>query len=327
LRWTNLSGADLQDAQINNANMHQANLEGAKLDGANLIRANLQGARNLSEKDLEKASCLYGATMPDGSLYDGRFDLPGDLQMARFRNVDIQDADAMADFYGVSVPNHWSNYENMGLTQCTHAQLICKLRSFDNQQVAHVIDEFRRRGRLSDGSLQGLDLRFVHMQGVDLSTADLSKSNLNSADMRAANLAYAHMVSARLHKVNLRGANFEKADLRDADLTESILQDTINLRADQLIQTYKLRGAMLPDGSRYDGRFNLMGDISSAYSFGIDIENPEALASYYGISVEDYLVGQSWVHDHLPVAWARKEHLHIADVLFALAHPPEVFNT
>jgi uncharacterized protein YjbI with pentapeptide repeats len=244
--------------------------------------------------------------------------------MARSRNVDFDDATAMADFYGVSEPMHWTHHENMGLPHCTHPQLIRKLGSFDNEEAACAVLELRRRGRLSDGSLRGLDLRFVHMQGVDLSTADLAKTKLSFADMRGVNLAYAHLELAHLHKVNLRGANFEKADLQDGILTDAILKGAQNLCEEQLAQTRELRGAMMPDGSRYDGRFNLIGDISNAYSSGIDIEDPESLAAYFGVSLEEYLVGQTWVHDHLPVVWERKESIHIADVLFALAHPHEV---
>jgi uncharacterized protein YjbI with pentapeptide repeats len=321
MRWTDLRGADLKNAQLNHTLLYRSKMKVVRLSGANLIRANLQSASNLSENELAKANALYGATMPDGSIYNGRFDLPGDLEIAQSRGVDPGDEKAMADFYGVSVLNHWSHNGVVGLPHCTYALLLRKLRSFNNNIVAHAVEELRRRGRLSDGSLRRLDLRFAHLHGIDLSAADLTRVNLSQADMRGVNLAYTHLESARFHKVNFRGANFEKADLRDATFTDAILQGTHHLSDEQLAQASRLRGAMMPDGSQYDGRFNLLGDITDAYAFKIDIENPESLANYFGISLEDYLIGQSWIHDHLPAIWARKEHLHIADVLFALNHP------
>jgi uncharacterized protein YjbI with pentapeptide repeats len=320
MRWTDLSRVDLQDAKLNNTNLYRANMDQVNLTGAYLIRANLQSVSNLGEKALMKANALFGATMPDGSIYDGRFNLPGDLQMARFRKIDLDDVHAMASFYGVSEVNHWLHDTNECLPHCTHTKLIRKLSSFQNEKVGCAIEELRRRGRLSDGSLQGRDLRFAHMQGVDMSAANLTKTNLSFADMRGVNLAYAHLVAARFHKVNFRGANFEKADLQEATLTDAFLQGAQNLGERQLACVSKLRGAMMPDGSRYDGRFNLIDDISDAYTLRVDIEDPEALAAYFGVSAEDYFVGQSWVHDRFPVIWARKEHLHIADVLFALTH-------
>jgi uncharacterized protein YjbI with pentapeptide repeats len=261
--------------------------------------------------------------MPDGSIYDGRFNLPGDLQVARSKNIDLDDTNAMTDFSGASERHHGSHNRNAWWSDFTHGQLIHKLSSFNNQEVVCAIEELRRRGRLSDGSLRGRDLRFAHMQGVDLSVADLTKTNLSFADMRGVNLSCAHLFSARFHKVNFRGADFEKADLQDTSLTDAILQGSKNLDETQLAYASKLRGATMPNGNRYDGRFNLIGDISDAYTHGENIEDPEALAAYYGVSLEDYMRGQSWVHDFFPIIWSRNEHLHVADVFFALAHPHE----
>ena len=99
MRWTDLCGADLRGAQLNSANLYRANMAEVDLDGVNLIRANLQSVRNLTDNELVRARSMFGATMPDGSIYDGRYALLGDLQMARSRSVDLDDATAMADFH------------------------------------------------------------------------------------------------------------------------------------------------------------------------------------------------------------------------------------
>jgi hypothetical protein len=41
--------------------------------------------------------------MPDGTVYDGRFNLNGDLARARWATVDVDDPKSMAEFYGVTV--------------------------------------------------------------------------------------------------------------------------------------------------------------------------------------------------------------------------------
>lgn len=42
------------------------------------IGCNFKHARNLSNEQLRKADTLRGSILPDGSRYDGRFNLPGD---------------------------------------------------------------------------------------------------------------------------------------------------------------------------------------------------------------------------------------------------------
>lgn len=324
LRWADLYGADLEGAQLNNSNLYRANMDRVNLTSASLINANMQDVQNLNENELGKAHSLRRSTMPDGSIYDGCFNLPGDLQMAVNRNIDPGDVGTMAEFYGVSEPYPWAISDNTWLPDCNHTELILRLHAPDNETVAYAVEGLRRCGRLSNGFLKNLNFRFAHMQGIDLSTADLAGVNLSFADLRGVNLGYVNLVGANLHKANLRGANFEHAELQNAALTNSILQGARNLSENQLIQTSCLRGAMMPDGSRYDGRYNLIGDATEAFSHGFDVEDPHSLADYYDISLEDYQHGQSWVHYHLPGVWARKERLHPEDLCVFLAHPHPV---
>jgi hypothetical protein len=87
----NLRGAFLQKSNLEKADLRQANMRQAWLYGANLKDANLSGANlkfaDLSNADLTGAEveivqfvecCLGGTRLPDGRLYDGRFNSPCD---------------------------------------------------------------------------------------------------------------------------------------------------------------------------------------------------------------------------------------------------------
>lgn len=72
LAKANLTGAYLTRAKLEIAYMLEANLSGADLHGASLKDA------LVSEEVLKSAYSLHGATMTDGTLYQGEFHLDGD---------------------------------------------------------------------------------------------------------------------------------------------------------------------------------------------------------------------------------------------------------
>lgn len=101
--WANLKRAKLRAAKLSLCNLNGANLKDAKLENADFYKADLRGVQNLTMDQLLSVSRLFGATMPDGERYDGRFSLFGDLALAQWNNVDTSDPQEMADFYGVSL--------------------------------------------------------------------------------------------------------------------------------------------------------------------------------------------------------------------------------
>lgn len=106
LDFANLSEAKLNSAKLNRASLQGANFDHADLTFADLHKANLRGARNLSEKQLASTGHLFGAMLPDGKPYDGRYNLPGDLAQAKWARVEVSDSQAMADFYGVPLDTY-----------------------------------------------------------------------------------------------------------------------------------------------------------------------------------------------------------------------------
>jgi hypothetical protein len=106
LEWADLMKADLRNTKLTRSNLQGADFGQADLTRADLYKSNLRGARNLTFEQLSTVVRLYGAIMPDGQLYDGRFNLSGDLEFARWANVDAKDPAAMAEFFGVSVARY-----------------------------------------------------------------------------------------------------------------------------------------------------------------------------------------------------------------------------
>jgi uncharacterized protein YjbI with pentapeptide repeats len=170
--------------------------------------------------------------------------------------------------------------------------LIRKLRSPENRQVLEAIEELRVRGHLSDGSLKNLRLCHVHMQNADLLGADLQKTDFHQAHLEWTDLSRADLCGAKLTRVNLQGANLSQANLDGADLFKANMQDARNLTDEQLRSAKRLCYATMPDGSLYDGRYSLEGDLDFARWGRVNVDDPAEMAYFLGVSLEAFLKGQ-----------------------------------
>ena len=174
----------------------------------------------------------------------------------------------------------------------TCIDLVRKLRSPDNKRVLQAIEDLRVRGWLQDGSLKNIPLCHAQMQDADLLGADLTNVDLHQAHLEHADLSQANLTGARLSRANLQSANFSQTILVNVDLFKADLQNAHNLTGAQLTQAKRLWGAIMPDGTTYDGRFNLAGDIDFAKWGRVDINDPKAMAEFLRIPLETYLRGQ-----------------------------------
>lgn len=168
------------------------------------------------------------------------------------------------------------------------ARLIGRMHSRDNGLTLVAVEEMRAHGWLTDGTLHGANLVHANLQAGYLRYAILPKVNLHRASLQR----------TRLGRADLRGANFSEANLEGADLDEARL-DGASVSLAQLAQANRLRGASMPDGERYDGRLNLPGDLQDADADGIAIHDASAMAAFYGVTVEVYLMGQKWAQEQL----------------------------
>ena len=323
---TNLANARLEGAQLSCANLYAADLKNAALDNAVLIKANLQEAK-LEDRQLSHAECLWGTILSDGSLYDGRFALKGDLAFALATRIDLNDPIAVAAFYASAEEHPCFSSIDRGLQYATLSttQLIRKLRSPNIGVVQKAVDELRIRGDLSNGTLECVRLRYANMRGVDLSFANLRMTDLNFSQLQRADLTGASLQGARLNKANLRSALLQNANLEGASLTGGNLQGISDVTPAQLAKTSRLRGTTMPDGTRYDGRYKLDGDLADARFMHLDTNNNEELARFYGVTLEGFIRGPSHIQANGDGIWQASDkasqHSHIRcdlESLFAL---------
>jgi hypothetical protein len=48
----------------------------------------------------------------------------------------------------------------------------------------------------------------------------------------------------------------------------------------------------MPDGGTYDGRYHLKGDLDFARWGQVEVDDPVAMAEFFGVSLKEYLEGQ-----------------------------------
>lgn len=169
-------------------------------------------------------------------------------------------------------------------------QLIRQMGSSDNGIALNAVEELRAHDWLQDGSLQGVSFYQANLAGAFLPLVNLEQTVFSRADLRNVDLKWANLRSANLNsvflenstligtdlskcslsKANLGGAYLIDAELQEADLREATLIDAclwganlLNARVteEQLRNVIMLYDAIMPDGSVYNGRFNLRGDM------------------------------------------------------------------
>jgi hypothetical protein len=175
------------------------------------------------------------------------------------------------------------------------ARLVEQIHSPNRRARLLAVEDLRARGWLKDGSLRGADLAGTDLQGANLSGADLRHTSLKNANLRGADLHWADLGEADLTGAHLRGANLLWADLHN----------TTGVTDRQLSTVYILRRATMPDGTWYDGRYNLRGDIDDAGRDRIKPHDEEGMARWYEVSLQAYQHGQAWAVENLAAAQER----------------------
>jgi hypothetical protein len=184
----------------------------------------------------------------------------------------------------------------------TREELIRMLRDPSPEIALGAFEALVERGHLKDGSLERAYLRYMHIPGADLQDAQLRNADLTKAQLSDAILADANLQGANLNGADFSGASMCGADLRGALLTKAKFLGVWDLSEYHLAKASRLRGARMPDGSVYDGRYSLEGDLKDAQILHVELGDPEAMATFYGVSTEQYKLGKEYWQMRVPVA-------------------------
>jgi hypothetical protein len=167
--------------------------------------------------------------------------------------------------------------------------------SLSKANLAHVSLE---RAILKDASLSNTDLRNANLidvnmqngflQEIDLENANLWKGNLSSSIFEKVNFRDATLWQTNFQGSFLNDCNFESADMRSVNLKDATINDIACFK-----QAARLCGATMPDGQRYNGSYNLNGDIEDAKKRDHDINDPDAMSLFFGVSLDEYAIGQN----------------------------------
>lgn len=170
-------------------------------------------------------------------------------------------------------------------------RLIRQMASSDNALALQALNELRVNGALLGGRLVGAHLVRANLAEADLTGAVLRGVVMIEANLRGAAVGGADFSDANLKGVTLdgaiamstvfRNANCYGASFVQTELSWSDFENTQFLSESQLQEASMLWGATMPDGSRYDGRFDLRGDREEAVRWAVHYSDPAARAAFY----------------------------------------------
>jgi uncharacterized protein YjbI with pentapeptide repeats len=254
LSSTNMSRADLSQAQLNvgrltGVNLTQANLSGCKLNVANLIRAILVDA-NLATASLIRAEMLRAnltnahAVAVDLSEADLR---EAQLRQANFNIANLSRTDLRgSSWLGASLEQAILNNANADRTNFQGANL-------SGAELRHSV---LTQANLSGAILRDANLRWANLNGANLRNADLTNAKLSGAKLvgasfEGANLTNALLVHADLNNANLMHSTWIDSDASGASLTGLKLFGA--LRYNLTLQDADCQWVDLsPNGDRYN---------------------------------------------------------------------------
>lgn len=191
-------------------------------------------------------------------------------------------------------------------------ELILNAGSKVNEISIHSIEQLRRLNILSTDKMNGQTFWSANLVGAELHYSNLKNCNFGQTQLNNANFNQSNLTGSTFESANLSKASFHNAILKNTKLIMTKLDNTdffeadfsgadcwsvdfrtcVNLTMDQLGEVSSLWHSIMPDGNVYDGRFNFKGDIEHAKSRNVNVDNPEEMALYYGVTIDQYNIGQ-----------------------------------
>ncbi|HET9223513.1 MAG TPA: pentapeptide repeat-containing protein, partial [Roseiflexaceae bacterium] len=306
LRGADLTGADLTGVVLDDVDLRDADLTGANLSGAWLRKVNLLGARldnvvwaGATHEDLvidgelldDVLEEIKAASATSNSQIYGWIPQSRDLSNTTCPPDTFKKADLRAsDLLHVSFDQSKMRAADLRAARLDHSTLDrVNLREAD--LCAASLDETRidhanlREARLFAASLANACLVGADLRAANLYAACLEYALLYDVDLHDANLHAASLAGTTLYQAKLGGADLANANLTGASLCEVDLSGAVGASGEQLVEQLKqasrLRGSTMPDGSVYDGCFQLVGDLADAQAQGVDTQDKAAIRRFY----------------------------------------------
>lgn len=126
------------------------------------------------------------------------------------------------------------------------------------------------------------ELYSVYLENQNLIGCQLSRINLEGVSFAHTNFENACFIEANLTSSNFSSCILTHAEFNNAILSFAIFTDS-NISSEQLQTAYSLWRAILPNGKRYSGIFQLKGDLELAKEKGYDLSDENQRKVFYGI--------------------------------------------
>ncbi len=210
------AGLKLEGADLSGANLEKADLSGADLTGAILAKANLSGA-DLTGATLDRCVAIRARLR---EAYLGNARAPG----GEFSGADFSEAD-LSGF-----TSEGGRFAGARFKDAVLANAVLTGGDFTEARFANAD---LRGADFTGAKLATAELARVNAQGARFVKADLSGARLGGAVLKNAHLAEANLTGADLSAADLTGADLSRANLDRADLFD-VQADTETLRAAKL---------------------------------------------------------------------------------------------
>ena len=168
--------------------------------------------------------------------------------------------DSYSAWLGILVDALLLYFINWAIRREEKDKLINQFASESNDFALDATKRLRKKGWLTDGRLNGIDMTDAHLDKANLSKAMLQNVNLSYASMKAsilveANFSNSNLTGSDLSNTQCRWTNFQNANLRWANLENATLDganfDGADLRFARIgkinTDTVSLEGALLSE--------------------------------------------------------------------------------
>lgn len=164
----------------------------------------------------------------------------------------------------------------------------------NNNNATPAFNEVRRKNWAYDGSLEQVSIENSNLEDAGFALVKMSRARFEDVNLNNSFFGLGDYTDCTFVNTTFEGADFSGASLKGVNFHNCILLNAHFHNIDeQLIDALSLHGTIMPNGSKYDGRYQFPHDIKFFFLRNID-NIPSNCAQYYGISVNEYEEGQSW---------------------------------